>query len=71
MMGAEVAIPHHTSLVKRAQKLEVSIEVPSNSRGPVSVVVASSGLKVYGEGEESASTWSFQSSYLAEDSSGS
>jgi len=51
MMGLEIAIPHHTSLVKRAKKLNVSIEVASAPKGSVSVVVDSTGLKVYGEGE--------------------
>lgn len=50
LMNAGVAIPHHTSLVKRAAKLRVSIHVDS-SRGPIDVVVDSTGLKVYGEGE--------------------
>lgn len=51
MMGLEIAIPHHTSLVKRAKKLDVSIEVAAAPKGPVSVVVDSTGLKVFGEGE--------------------
>lgn len=51
MMGLEIAIPHHTSLVKRAKKLDVKIEVAAAPKGSVSVVVDSTGLKVYGEGE--------------------
>jgi hypothetical protein len=50
LMNAVVAIPHHTSLVKRAAKLSVSIHVDP-SKGPIDVVVDSTGLKVYGEGE--------------------
>lgn len=50
LMGAEVAIPHHTSVQKRAAKLGVAI-VLSEVRGPIDVVVDSPGLKVYGEGE--------------------
>lgn len=50
LMGVDVAIPHHTSLTKRAAKLNVSISV-EKTRGPIDVVVDSTGLKVYGEGE--------------------
>lgn len=50
MMGAEVAIPNYTSLAKRAAKMKIDIVV-SPSSGPIDVVVDSSGLKVYGEGE--------------------
>ena len=50
LMNAGVAIPHHTSLVKRAAKLEISIAIDP-AKGPIDVVVDSTGLKVYGEGE--------------------
>ena len=50
LMGVDVPIPHHTSLVKRAGKLDVKI-APAPLRGPVDVVVDSTGLKVHGEGE--------------------
>ena len=50
MMGAEVAIPNYTSLAKRAQKMNIDIKV-GTTRGPIDVVVDSTGLKVFGEGE--------------------
>jgi hypothetical protein len=50
LMGAEVAIPHHTSLQKRAAKLDAAIAL-SEVQGPIDVVVDSTGLKVFGEGE--------------------
>ncbi len=50
LMGVDVPIPHHTSLVKRAAKLDVAVAL-TQVRGPVDVVVDSTGLKVYGEGE--------------------
>jgi hypothetical protein len=50
LMGADVAIPHHTSLQKRAGKLEIAIQV-AKANGSIDVVVDSTGLKVYGEGE--------------------
>ncbi len=49
-MNAGVAIPHHTSLVKRAPKLKVSIDIDP-AKGPIDVVVDSTGLKVFGDGE--------------------
>lgn len=50
LMDVDIPIPHHTSLVKRAGKLSISISL-TKVRGPVDVVVDSTGLKVYGEGE--------------------
>ena len=50
LMGIELAIPHHTSLVKRAAKLKINTQL-ADVHGRVDVVVDSTGLKVYGEGE--------------------
>jgi len=50
LMGVEAAIPHHTSLVKRAGKLDIDTQL-AGVKGPVDVVVDSTGLKVFGEGE--------------------
>jgi hypothetical protein len=50
LMQVEVPIPDYTSLAKRAAKLEISLDV-ANHRGSVNVVVDSTGLKVFGEGE--------------------
>ncbi len=50
LMRVEIPIPHHTSLVKRAGKLNISISL-AKVQGPVDVVVDSTGLKIYGEGE--------------------
>ncbi|QDU88416.1 Transposase DDE domain protein [Pirellulimonas nuda] len=50
LMQAEVAIPDYTSLQKRAAKLGVLIDLRATT-GPIEVVVDSTGLKVYGEGE--------------------
>jgi hypothetical protein len=49
-LGLELSIPDHTVLSRRAQTLTVNI--PRRQRtGPVHVVVDSTGLKIYGEGE--------------------
>lgn len=50
LMNVDVAIPHHTSLQKRAAKLSITIKA-TKADGPIDVVVDSTGLKVYGEGE--------------------
>lgn len=50
LLDVDIPIPHHTSLVKRAAKLSVNITLATVT-GPVDVVVDSTGLKVYGEGE--------------------
>ena len=50
LMEVDVAIPHHTSLQKRAAKLGITIAV-ARPEGSIDLVVDSTGLKVYGEGE--------------------
>ncbi len=49
-MGLVLAVPDHTQRSRRARPLQVAI--PRRERqGPVHLVVDSTGLKVYGEGE--------------------
>lgn len=50
MMRANVTIPDYTSLAKRAARLEIALDV-ANRRGSIDIVVDSTGLKVFGEGE--------------------
>jgi len=50
LMEVDVAIPDYTSLAKRASSLGISLEVRKHC-GPIEVVVDSTGLKVFGEGE--------------------
>jgi hypothetical protein len=50
LMQIDVSIPHFTAFAKRAKKLEVSLNA-SKIKGSVFLVVDSTGLKVYGEGE--------------------
>jgi hypothetical protein len=50
LMGVELSIPAHTLLSRRAKTL--TVRIPRRQRtGPVHVVVDSTGLKLYGEGE--------------------
>jgi len=50
LMDAQVKVPDYTSLQKRAAKMEISLNVKP-THGPIDVVVDSTGLKVYGDGE--------------------
>ena len=50
LLGAQIAIPDFTSLAKRAAKLKLALRVFSR-RGPIDIVVDSTGMKVFGEGE--------------------
>ena len=50
LMQVDVAIPDFTSLAKRAAKLEIALDI-AERKGPIDVVVDSTGLKVFGEGE--------------------
>jgi hypothetical protein len=50
LMGLELRVPDYSSLAKRAASLAIDLQV-SRRRGPIDVVVDSSGLKVFGEGE--------------------
>jgi DDE family transposase len=51
LMQVAIPIPDFTSLQKRAAKLNIAITVSPTTRGPLHVVIDSSGVKVYGEGE--------------------
>jgi hypothetical protein len=50
LMQIELAIPDFTSLAKRAAKMGVSLDIAKHA-GSIDVVVDSTGLKVFGEGE--------------------
>jgi Transposase DDE domain len=50
LMQVDIPIPDFTSLAKRAAKLNIVLSVADRT-GPVDVVVDSTGLKVFGEGE--------------------
>lgn len=50
LLGAKVAIPDYSSLAKRAAKLGVALNV-AKKKGAIDIVVDSTGMKVFGEGE--------------------
>jgi IS5 family transposase len=49
-LGVDVKVPDYTTLCKRRKDLKVTLPV-SARRGPLHILVDSTGLKVYGEGE--------------------
>ena len=49
VMGLDVEVPDHTTLSRRAAA--VPITLPKRADGPLHLVLDSTGLKVYGEGE--------------------
>lgn len=48
-MGIPLPVPDHTTLSRRGRKMDVRL--PKRAPGPLHLVLDSSGLKVYGEGE--------------------
>ena len=50
LANIDVKVPDYTSLAKRAASLEVNIDA-GKAAGPIDLVVDSTGLKVFGEGE--------------------
>lgn len=50
LMQVDVPVPDFTSLAKRAAKLEIDLSV-TRRRGAIDIVVDSTGLKVFGDGE--------------------
>ena len=49
MMQVSLAVPDHSTLSRRGRT--VQLRLPQQARGPLQVVMDSSGLKVFGEGE--------------------
>src|SRR5512143_660332 len=49
LMGLDLGVPHYSTLSRRAAALEV--DLARESEGPLHLVLDSTGLKVYGEGE--------------------
>ena len=50
LMSVELALPHFTMLSRRAHRLDSKLSV-SDAKGPRHVVIDSTGVKVYGDGE--------------------
>ena len=49
LMGVDLEVPHYSTLSRRAADLKV--DLARKSKGPLHLVLDSTGLKVYGEGE--------------------
>ena len=71
LMGIDVEVPDHSTLSRRLGKLSVELPVVPKTKA-VHVVVDSTGVKVYGEGEwKVRASWSKQAANVAEVASGS
>ncbi|QDV39345.1 Transposase DDE domain protein (plasmid) [Tautonia plasticadhaerens] len=49
LMGLDLDVPHYSTLSRRAA--EVAVDLARRGKGPLHLVLDSTGLKVYGEGE--------------------
>src|SRR3990172_3637622 len=49
MLEISLSVPDHSTLSRRGKDLEVTL--PKKASGPIDIVMDSSGLKIYGEGE--------------------
>ena len=50
LAGLDLSVPSYTQISRRAADLAIDLAVPA-SKGPLHLVLDSTGLKVYGEGE--------------------
>ncbi|RTR08708.1 transposase, partial [Azospirillum griseum] len=50
LLGLELSVPDHTTFSRRSAKLEVASALAATD-GPTTVVIDSTGLKVFGKGE--------------------
>ncbi len=51
MLKLAVTVPHYSTLSRRAEGLKIPVECMSRNDRPLHLVIDSTGLKVYGEGE--------------------
>lgn len=49
LMGLDLEVPHYSTLSRRAA--ELAVDLARKSKGPLHLILDSTGLKVYGEGE--------------------
>jgi hypothetical protein len=50
LLPVQLPVPHYSTLSRRARRLEVKLSVRASS-GPLHLIIDSTGLKLYGEGE--------------------
>jgi hypothetical protein len=51
LMGVDIAVPHFTTMSRRGNRLSLPPKTASKTTKPVQLVVDSTGLKIFGEGE--------------------
>ena len=56
LMNVELQVPSYSQICRRGKELNVNLALPKSGRG-LHLVIDSTGLKVYGEGELPAYLW--------------
>lgn len=51
LVGLDLKVPSYSQIQRRSGDLEIDIRIKGKSREPLNVVIDSTGLKVYGDGE--------------------
>lgn len=51
LLGIQLPVPSYTQMSRRCQKLNIPLKRATAHNGPVDIVIDSTGLKIYGEGE--------------------
>jgi hypothetical protein len=51
LMGVDITVPHFTTMSRRGNGLSLPPKTASKSAKPVQLVVDSTGLKIFGEGD--------------------
>jgi hypothetical protein len=51
LLGVDITVPHFTTMSRRGSGLSLPPQITSKSATPVHLVVDSTGLKIFGEGE--------------------
>ena len=51
LAGLDLVVPSYSQVQRRSKKLEIAIRLMPKASGPINLVIDSTGLKVYGEGE--------------------
>lgn len=51
LINIDLSVPCYSQIQRRSKRLEIDIRIRKGSKGPIDIVIDSTGLKVYGEGE--------------------
>ena len=51
LMGVDIRVPNFSTFSRRGSQLDLPLKSRSDKAGPIHLVVDSTGLKIFGEGE--------------------